>query len=496
MTNFFKLIFSIFFFPSLCLSQSIDIFEKNTGVSSKYVLVEKWYDDSKMNSSKIDGVIYIKINNNYYKRIVDGNINLLWYDEVNFSGNITGVISNASLLASKLGVGVFIPNNNRNYTLDKSVDIFSSILSNGATIVSSGSNTRLLNLKTNDINIENIIFNLKNNKKQNNAPIAIEINGFSNITIKNNIFYNSRIACSRSYQGTNSFNIQINNNRFIADFSNYSYGMVQNDILYIYDSNNLKISNNYFSLKNVNRVMKISSSDNSGRKTSQNIIIEKNVIESRTNSRKQVIDLYQHTHDILVRDNKFVCYGHNSIVENKTIAKRSYNTNMRVINNDFTTDGTAIRLFGNFGSAEGLESGYQDIYVLDNSFKDLKNKQITLNFAHLNKVSICNNRFSNNFEQYLRIANIDDLLIEGNLLNNSNIILTDELIVDKFKFTNKFNSVKIQNNFLGNNFRVNVSNVKGLKQLSFKGNLAPSNKTAEFENVSSIRNSKIYKIDL
>ena len=63
-----------FLLMSLALNaQSINLQNKFTGENLRYDKVISWYDGSKMDDSKIDGVIFVKNNNLYYKLFYAGN---------------------------------------------------------------------------------------------------------------------------------------------------------------------------------------------------------------------------------------------------------------------------------------------------------------------------------------------------------------------------------------------------------------------------------------
>ena len=51
----------------------------NTGENVNYRETTTWHDGSAMDDSKVDGVIYIKKNSKYYKRQIDGIVNIKWF---------------------------------------------------------------------------------------------------------------------------------------------------------------------------------------------------------------------------------------------------------------------------------------------------------------------------------------------------------------------------------------------------------------------------------
>ncbi|WP_210151339.1 glycosyl hydrolase family 28-related protein [Chryseobacterium scophthalmum] len=75
-----KKITILFFFVYYIMGFSQNIVLKDSNAENvNYIKVELWIDGSKMSDSKIDGVIYIKNNNYYYKRSYDGPVNVKWF---------------------------------------------------------------------------------------------------------------------------------------------------------------------------------------------------------------------------------------------------------------------------------------------------------------------------------------------------------------------------------------------------------------------------------
>lgn len=82
-----KILFLILLINISCFGQSVAIHNEFTKENLKYNKVDFWTDGSKMTDSKIDGIIFIKKNNEYYKLFYVGNL----------SAQLFGIISNDNL---------------------------------------------------------------------------------------------------------------------------------------------------------------------------------------------------------------------------------------------------------------------------------------------------------------------------------------------------------------------------------------------------------------
>ncbi len=51
----------------------------NSGANSEYEITNIWHDGSPLEDAKIDGVIYVKRNGKFYKRLFSGSINVKWF---------------------------------------------------------------------------------------------------------------------------------------------------------------------------------------------------------------------------------------------------------------------------------------------------------------------------------------------------------------------------------------------------------------------------------
>jgi len=160
------------------------------------------------------------------------------------------------------------------------------------------------------------------------TPYAIGAINYDSLTITNCTIVNARVQhISRdtmNYEGC-----VIANNYFKSNFGKQDFEKRQNDIIRLSGIVDAQICHNRIELNNVHRVMKIQESFGSPYPNSKelarlspwnsrNIIIEDNVITGRTTSRKQVIDLFDGTAGVIIRNNYVDVRGFNSIVENKT----------------------------------------------------------------------------------------------------------------------------------------------------------------------------------
>lgn len=423
-----------------------------------------------------------------------------------FGGKADGITNNlpaleaASFMARKKGTFVFIPKskNLKGYYVDGNAKIYSSIRSNGATISSPSKHNKIFFLQNSGITIENIKFSIKNDQQLVNAPIAVEINGMNDVTIRNCEIVNGRIY-SKNTSNNFTRNISILNNRFTADFSNYGNYTIQNDIIQILNIIGLNICDNKFDIKNSNRIIKVTSTDKNGKFFSDNIKILRNNIKSITNSKKQVIDLYMFTKNIEIKNNIFNSIGHNSIIENKTTADRYYKLNLVITDNQFITDGCSLRLYGSFGNIEKTNNGIQNVVFSRNMIENVSQSALSVNIAHYQEVVIDNNIFTRKTggsSSHFRFAGINQLSIVSNKISGGNILLTDEKIIDEKKFNSKFNSI----NILNNEFSVSNANalVTGVYNGSDIGDLsiAGNSYSNQIGTLVEVKNSKVRSIRL
>lgn len=192
MSNKILLIFS-FLLSEFLLSQTIESFNKLTNEKDYFKETSQWLDGSTMNTSKIDGVIYKKIGNKYYKRLFNGNVNVKWFGAV---GN--GITDDTEAL--KKAIAYMKINSETYYFKDQDnpvslnlffpqgIYIINSTLEIPAYISVFGDNTESTILKTqrNDIDILSIsgIVSQNANKQVNTyTRIAnLTINGFHSNT--------------------------------------------------------------------------------------------------------------------------------------------------------------------------------------------------------------------------------------------------------------------------------------------------------------------------
>lgn len=119
-----KCIFFFFFFLSQITvnAQYVSVLSNSTNENVTYHLVRHWEDGSVMNESKVDGVIYIKKNNTYYKRSYDTNIYSSWFGTIpNDKLDDSNALQAAINYAIKTSQNLIIPSGN--YYVDKTIII-------------------------------------------------------------------------------------------------------------------------------------------------------------------------------------------------------------------------------------------------------------------------------------------------------------------------------------------------------------------------------------
>jgi len=438
-----------------------------------YYISSTSYDGRSLSDKDVDGVVILKVGKDYYVRNLSNGVNFDWYmAATNKKDDISFDMEKASLTAAKLGTYVFIPQNT--YYIGRKTRIYSDLKSDRGTIKMPSKYERFFILQNDKINIQGINFENDNKTRLANAPITIEINGMSDIVINNCRFTNGRIASS-NFSNNISRNLKIENNVFESDFSNYKNGTHQNDIISIYNINGLTVTDNRFKIKNANRVIKISSYLSDGSVVSSNVKILRNSFYSSTNSRKQLIDLFQHTKDVEIGYNSFKSFGHESVIEDKTINSRSYKSVLKIHNNTFDTDGTSIRVFGDYSIYNGgSNSGIKDV-VINNNTVNSRGQAVSLNIANCNSVNISDNSFSNsnNSPAHARFGGIGVLSILSNSFISGYLIFTKETSIGKSKFRSDFGNIVIERNEFRNTKQQNLmifSNSSGIKNLRIREN--------------------------
>lgn len=117
-----KLIFYVILFllSGNYRAQSITILNKFTNEDIRYNAVQKWEDGSAMNESKVDGTIYIKKNNIYYKRNYETNIYSSWFGTIpNDQLDDSTALQAAINYALKTSQNLIIPSGR--YYIDKTI---------------------------------------------------------------------------------------------------------------------------------------------------------------------------------------------------------------------------------------------------------------------------------------------------------------------------------------------------------------------------------------
>lgn len=109
MNKYFYLIIA-FFSVSFFKAQSIRKEDQFTGESFVYHLVAKWEDGSSMSDSKVDGIIYIKENNRYYRRNYSQPLNAAWFGVIsNDDRDDTSPLQTAINFAIRTKQGLVVP---------------------------------------------------------------------------------------------------------------------------------------------------------------------------------------------------------------------------------------------------------------------------------------------------------------------------------------------------------------------------------------------------
>lgn len=362
---------------------------------------------------------------------------------------------------------------NISYYISAFVEVYNPINFHDSKITSGSGYIKLFTLKADNISLDraDMEFNLTTGT---NAPMFTEAAGCQNIRIVNNKIKNGRI----SFANANLLNykdVWIQNNNIDCDFSNYSVGVAQNDVLTLYNLVNVNVDRNVIVAKNTNRVFKVSSFSNDGAIQISDISITGNIIKSNTTSDKQVIDMYQHSRNVTIEGNTFECYGHNSILENKTILPRSiaYSTNLKIINNTFITDGTAIRAFGTYALTGG--SGYQNLTFQGNNIF-VTSDVASINVMGYHFLDVSQNTFnrSNMSQSNVRVGNCKTAKFSKNdIIGRLNIVADN--VIDGNTYTPSFASLSFEDNtFTGiagvANALLTINNQSNINVLKIRGN--------------------------
>ena len=148
----------------------------NTGEDVNYREATTWYDGSPMDDTKVDGVIFIKKNNKYYKRCYDYQINVKW-----FGAKGDGITDDTQAIQNALnacyGSELYFPPSSGAYVVSDTLFIKANLNSKISILMKSGGSQRSC-IKLNDTFLSNkAVF------KAENILVGCVIDG---LTITNN----------------------------------------------------------------------------------------------------------------------------------------------------------------------------------------------------------------------------------------------------------------------------------------------------------------------
>lgn len=389
-------------------------------------------------------------------------------------------------------VDIVLSDTEKGTVINGSVNIYSNIRGIGkkkSKIINTLVFSRLLNLQASSLTISNLEIEFTNRIANSNAPIAIEFRGCNNTNIVGCKIINGRIACA-SQNNTITYGFRFNGNIINADLTPYDRVQVQNDVFYLIGLRDIIIDNNEIDCFNVNRVFKFADFEDNPNSLISDIIISRNRMKSITDSTKQFIDTYQHTHNFKLIDNYIETYGHNSVFENKTTMSHLYNSNIELTGNIYKGDGTFGRAYGVFASNLGRDNGgLNNIKVLGNTLEKTNNNQNLLNFMGFHNVDIEGNIIKGVDKEsaLYRIGNIKSLNISGNtLINGFGLIVADNTIdgatytsqIEKFTFTKNNIEGNVGSASLG---LLRISNHTGIKYVNVEDNFIFHKDIEEFD---------------
>lgn len=181
--------------------------------------------------------------------------------------------------------------------------------------------------------------------------------------IANNNIKNLRITLNADSSNITSKNVIIEDNYITCDFTGFPIYNIQNDIITVYNGENIFIRRNVIKAIHTNRCFKISSISTDGMEVlSSNIHINDNEITLNgsievNNNSKQLLDLYQNSFNIYIYNNKIKSRGYTHLFENKSSSSFNENRYMHIYKNIIDTDLCSIyREVGNYGNITQTES--------------------------------------------------------------------------------------------------------------------------------------------
>ncbi len=350
-------------------------------------------------------------------------INILDFGAV---GDGTTDNSSSFHTASNTGKIIYIPEGD--FLLSERIDLSNGIYGQGKVISSS-----LICFLVEDHNVFIRGITIESTLNQgNNAPYAVYVQNKNNFEISYCKLINNRLI-HRNKENAYLHGLIIEQNHFISDFSPFPVTTIQNDIITIRGIDTVEIKRNKIEITNPNRVLKIADSIGSpypvsgiGAKisdyNSKNILIADNLIIGLTDSNKQVMDLFNGTQNITIRNNKIDVKGFTAVIENKTGVETNFDQNTIIINNIFKSNDCILRFQGSYGAlTPSHESGSQNINVSNNMLLGIDPFRLdtrgVLEIRFYHQVNITNNIFD--FEvvsdrNAMTLLSNDELVLHNN----------------------------------------------------------------------------------
>ena len=460
---------------------------------------------------------------NVETRVFDHGLNVLEYGAVaDGETDNTNVFKNVLEIAAQMDLPIFIPKKDKTYKLDNQVvlDSFNDlhILSNGATLEGRG-----LYLKEGKhLYVEGLKF-----KGINFLPEKFDEGIRTDKVYQIDLYHNEFDSCVTRFRSNN----QAFKNEYVNVKNNYYTGDIRYageyngaNALELYGFQNISISDNIFSTKNVHRVLKISGSLDllepgeiiRTHGYSDRVMIKNNIFLGSCN--KQVIDTFIASDNLNIISNHFEVKNAQMILDTKisggsTSRIAATMNNVKVSGNNVKVLDTSMndlfRLFSyRFTTADNggrTQATFSDNNIENTTTKDIRTvefrgfSRINANGNTTSSLSTTSSPFFVNFS----VIACADIIFSNNSLQNGSFVITsaagssnESLAYDKSP-----ENINISNNII-NDVRhfggVYIWGSNGIQSLNINNNIFKARKASETYILSFvyIRNSSVKTINI
>ena len=450
--------------------------DKATGENVNYRETTTWHDETSMNDSKLDGIIYIKKGSKYYKRVIN-EVNIAWFGAVGDGETDDTIAINKAINSIKDNVTVVVPKGNyrvsclvienkknfnfigldgsklilisENNSSEKGIElkgVLENIKISGHTIIGDGllsskhqaiysaSGQTLKNIEVSENKISNCILGISANANLGGS--------IKNYIIKNNVINNIIGTAPGNGYGIHYASIDIDNNSDVHIFGNRIDNCERHSIyigrgngvivekniitnhranvgdenircaIEVSRTNNVKVINNSV-LATKGSCLSLLPDDTSTNGYTENLIVQNNTLETIDGTPCIIINYYS---EELRRKLRKVLVS-NNILKSNTVANIFFYAGLEVAieNNYIESQSNCIAFYSSYDGVNNSALYSDKIKVRNNTLKGLNAFRFNSFTSTTSELIIENNNY----------ILTNEVFSMGNYTSNPNISLLD-----------------------------------------------------------------------